>query len=348
MNITDLETKGIVAAKKANMDFWDLMKKITKKFFSELDQFRVSSADIYPYASGEVDEMADAVVKLIKKEHAYEFKGDIYFDISKAKDYGKLSHYKFRKKHFGTRVRLYDYYQHQAGDFLLWYKYKKSDGKIFWITKLGKGKPAWNTECPVMCKKYLKLPMDVHMGGVDNIFSHHENEIAIIEGLTGKKPAKYWIHIKHLMVEGKKMSKSLKNYYSLEELKERNFSMMAIKWLLLSEVYTRRVNFTLDKLKKFQNNFKNYKELIKSLKATEKEKKRNHIEKTVDRKKKLFFEALYDNLNFPKAFYHFKRLISKIRIWSQKNMLCKDCCKKILLTLKEFDKATGAFPVDFS
>ena len=109
--------------------------------------------------------------------------------------------------------------------------------------------PSWNAECPVLCSRFLKIPMDIHAGGLDNIFSHHENEIAQIQALTGKIPAKYWVHVRHLMVNGKKMSKTLKNYHSLGELKKMGFSPIAIKWLLLSKPYTKRVDLTIAKLK---------------------------------------------------------------------------------------------------
>lgn len=347
MNITDVETKGIVAAKQAKMDFWELMKKNTGVFFSELNEFRIIPADLYPLASESIGVMVKAVQEMMEKGFAYEYDGDIYFDISKSKTYGILSHSKFTEKHFKRRIRMYDYFQHQAGDFLLWYSYKKSDGNIFWNTSLGKGKPAWNAECPVLCLKFLKIPMDIHMGGIDNIFSHHENEIAQILALTNNVPAKYWVHVKHLMVDGKKMSKTLKNFYSIADLKQRGFSMMAIKWLLLSEVYTKRLNFTLEKLKNFEKQFSDYKETIELIKKATKRKETNSFESVIMRKRKLFFEALSDNLNFPKAFLHATNLLSEAKMKCKKGMLCNDCAKLLIETLNKFDTATGVFPTVF-
>jgi cysteinyl-tRNA synthetase len=345
MNITDVETKGIVAAKKQKIDFWKLMQRNTQRFFSELKDFRAMPASIYPKASGSIQEMALAVKRMLDSGHAYKHNGDIYFDVSKAKEYGVLSGHKFKKGDLGRRVRLYDYIQSKAGDFLLWYKYSKSDGKIFWNTALGKGKPAWNAECPALCMKYLKIPMDIHAGGQDNIFSHHENEIAQIRSLTGKMPAKYWFHVRHLMVNKHKMSKTLKNYHSIPELKKMGISMMAIKWLLLSEPYTRRLNFTMEKLRKYERYYDEFQKTMGGIKNTKKCKRREHFCPIVEEKRKQFFLALDDSLDFPKALEIALSLVCEADRRKKQGRLCKGCMKSFVKTIREFDKATGAFPV---
>ncbi|MFH0817768.1 MAG: cysteine--tRNA ligase [Candidatus Micrarchaeota archaeon] len=344
MNITDLETKGITAAKKARTEFWGLMDKNTKVFFDGLKEFRVIPATIYPRASRNVNEMVYAIKELMKKGYAYRQNGDVYFDISKSKNYGVLSRYKFTKKQLNSRVRLYDYQGFLAGDFLLWYGYRKSHGKICWNTEIGKGMPAWNAECPALCMKFLKIPMDIHAGGFDNIFSHHENEIAQIQSLTGKFPAKYWFHVRHLMVEGKKMSKSLKNYYSVKQLKDMGFSITAIKWLLLSKPYTKKVNFTLKKLREFEGKFKEFQKTVRHIKRVKRCRVKEHFCDVVLEKRALFFEALDDGLDFETAFMHAMDLILEASKRRKNGLLCKGCMREFMRAIREFDRATGAFP----
>ncbi len=345
MNITDLETKGLLAAKQAKTDFWKLMEKNTKIFFDGLGEFRVIPAASYPRASRNVKEMVGAVEAMIKRGHAYRLNGDAYFDISKSKNYGILSKYKFTKKELNNRVRLYDYQRFQAGDFLLWHRYRKSHGKIFWSTRLGKGMPSWNAECPALCMKFLKIPMDIHAGGFDNIFSHHENEIAQIQSLTGKIPAKYWFHVRHLMVDGKKMSKSLKNYYSVGQLKRMGFSVIAIKWLLLSKPYTKKLNFTLEGLREFETRYRCFKTTMRHIRNLKRCRTREHFCSVVLEKRRLFFEALDDGLDFGTACEHAMSLVEEANERRRKGLLCKGCMREFVKAIREFDGATGAFPI---
>lgn len=345
MNITDLETKGIAAARRQKVEFWGLMKRNTKLFFSEMGEFRVLPADVYPLASKSVNEMADAVEKMIEKGYAYRYGGDVFFDVSKSKGYGELTHYKFTRKQLNRRVRLYDYWMHLAGDFLLWYRYRKSYGKIYWSTKLGKGIPSWNAECPALCTKYLRIPMDIHAGGFDNIFSHHENEMAQVKALTGKPLAKYWFHVEHLMTEGRKMSKSLKNYESLEELKKAGFSTGAIKWLLLSAPYRKKLNFTKEKLVEFERRFGEYRRVVNAIRRVRRCKTKHKFKPVLEQKRKLFFEAMNDNLDTRTAFRNALELVDEAEGRRRNGLLCKRCAKAFLRTIKEFDRATGAFPI---
>jgi len=345
MNITDLETKGIVAAKRAGLDFWELMRRNTNIFFKEMKELRVLPASIYPRASKSAKAMSGAVENLIKKGYAYKLDGDVFFDISKSKNYGVLSKYKFTSKQLNSRVRLYDYQRFLAGDFLLWLHYRKSHGKLYWKTKLGKGIPSWNAECPVLCSRFLKIPMDIHAGGFDNIFSHHENEIAQIQALTGKIPAKYWFHVRHLMVDGKKMSKSLENYHSLAQLREIGFSITAIKWLLLSKPYTKKVNFTLAKLKEYEKRYGCYKKTLSGIKKLKRCKIKEHFCGRILEKRELFFEALDDSLDFPLALEHALELVNLAEERRRKGLLCKGCMRELLKAFREFDRATGCFPI---
>ncbi len=344
MNITDLETKGILASKREGVDFWKLMGENTKLFFQGVEEFRLIPADVYPRASESVQGMANAVKEMMRKGYAYKYNGDVYFDVSKASGYGELSHYRFDKKLLSGRVRLHDYNQGEAGDFILWYHYRKSHGKIFWNTALGRGMPSWNAECPVLCSKFLNLPMDIHAGGHDNIFSHHENEIAQIRALTGKMPARYWFHVRHLMVNGRKMSKTLKNYHSVEQLKKMGFSVPAIKWLLLSKPYTHKANFTIGNLRKYEKLYRCFRHTMRSIKGTKRCLSREHFCPVTVEKGIMFFEALDDCLDFPRAFEHAMKLVVEAEKRRKSGRLCKGCMKEFVATMREFDRATGAFP----
>jgi len=180
--------------------------------------------------------------------HTYEDKGSIYFKLSSFSEYGKLSHMDMDALQSGAsgRVDLDEYESEDARDFALWKAYTEDDGEVYWETELGKGRPGWHIECSAMAMKFLGPSFDIHCGGVDNIFPHHENEIAQSQCATGKNFVKYWMHCAHLVVDGKKMSKSLGNFYTLRDLVGKGLSPLAIRWVLLATHYRHPNNFAFD------------------------------------------------------------------------------------------------------
>jgi cysteinyl-tRNA synthetase len=190
--------------------------------------------------------MADAIERLSATGHTYETEGSIYFRIATFPEYGKLSHNDFSGIRAGARVDVDEYEKADARDFALWKAPK--EGEFFWDEKIGRGRPGWHIECSVMAIQYLGETLDIHAGGIDLIFPHHENEIAQSESLTGKPFARFWLHAEFLMVEGQKMSKSLGNYFTLRDIVGRGYAPEAVRYLLASVPYRKTLNFTFDGL----------------------------------------------------------------------------------------------------
>ena len=210
MNITDVDDKTIKGANKEGISLKEYTSRYEKSFFEDLETLNIDKADVFPRATEHIPEMVSIIKKLLKGRIAYKSEdGSVYYNISKFKDYGKLSHTKVKQLKEGARVKQDSYEKEEAKDFALWKAYDKEDGNVFWETEIGKGRPGWHIECSAMSIKHLGEHFDIHGGGVDLIFPHHENEIAQSEASTGKKFVNYWFHNEHLLVNGQKMSKSL-------------------------------------------------------------------------------------------------------------------------------------------
>src|SRR5438477_5129861 len=248
MNTTDVDDKIIrnaVAEKKSLAEYTALYEKA---FLDDCASLRLERPERLARATEHIPEMAQAIRKLAAKTYTYESDGSIYYRIAKFPEYGKLSHSDFSGMRSGARVDLDEYEKADARDFVLWKAPK--DGEPFWDTELGPGRPGWHIECSVMAIQYLGETLDVHAGGVDLVFPHHENEIAQSEALTGKPFAHFWLHSEFLLVEGQKMSKSLGNFFTLRDICEkRGFSPESIRYLLSSVPYRKGLNFTMEGLK---------------------------------------------------------------------------------------------------
>ena len=249
MNITDVDDKTI----KKSMDSKTSLKNITTKYISQfmkdIKWLDVYPADYYPKATDHINEMIFMIQKLIKNRLAYCAEdGSVYFDILSFEDYGKLANIQIKndlKSHF--KVLHDEYNSDSPQDFALWKARKPADGEVFWDSPWGEGRPGWHIECSAMSTKFLGKHFDIHCGGVDNIFPHHENEIAQSVGSNGTKFVNYWIHSEHLMVDGGKMSKSRFNFLTLEDLKKKGFISQSIRYQLLSGHYRTKISFSLHK-----------------------------------------------------------------------------------------------------
>ena len=243
MNITNVEDKIINKAVKENKTIAEITKPYEKIFFSDIKKLNIKKAEVYPKATKHIKEIISLINKIIKKKFAYQSDdGSIYFDISKFKKYGRLSELEKKELKISTRVSADEYQKEDARDFVLW-KAKKNN-EPSWPSPWGNGRPGWHIECSAMSIKYLGEYFDIHAGGVDNIFPHHENEIAQAEAATGKKFVNFWIHGEHLLVDGKKMAKSLDNFYNLEFLEKKGFNPLAFRYLILISHYRSKLNFT--------------------------------------------------------------------------------------------------------
>jgi cysteinyl-tRNA synthetase len=247
MNITDVDDKIIRNAVAQNKTLKEYTEIYTKAFLDDCAALRLERPERLVPATHDIADMVDAIQRLGAGNHTYDSEGSVYFRISTFPGYGKLSHNDFSGNIAGARVDVDEYEKSDARDFALWKAPK--EGEPSWETAIGPGRPGWHIECSVMAIKYLGETLDIHVGGVDLIFPHHENEIAQSESLTGKPFARFWLHAEFLMVEGQKMSKSLGNYFTLRDVLARGYQPEAIRYLLASVPYRKQLNFTFDGLK---------------------------------------------------------------------------------------------------
>ena len=246
MNITDVEDKIIAAAARTHTTLAEYTAPYEQAFFEDCAILRLERPERIAKATEHISEMVGAIEQLAAKGCTYSSEGSTYFRIASFPEYGKLSHNNFEGILSGARVDVDEYEKADARDFVLW-KSRKDD-EPFWRSPIGDGRPGWHIECSVMAMKYLGETLDIHAGGVDLTFPHHENEIAQSESLTGKPFSRFWLHSEHLQIESQKMSKSLGNFYTLRDLLEKGYQPEAVRYLLASHPYRKKLNFTFDGL----------------------------------------------------------------------------------------------------
>jgi cysteinyl-tRNA synthetase len=249
MNITDVEDRIIAKSQQAGLSIDDYTAKYIDALWEDFDALGCERPDIVPRATRHIPEMVTLIEKLLDTNHAYRSDGSIYYRIASFPEYGKLSKINFAGNIAGAseRIDTDKYEKEDARDFALW-KEPASTTEPSWDTDLGRGRPGWHIECSAMSMKYLGETFDIHAGGIDLVFPHHENEIAQSEGATGNQFVRYWIHFEHLKVEGETMSKSKGNYYTFRDIAAKGYSPAAIRYFLLSVPYNKQLNFTFDAL----------------------------------------------------------------------------------------------------
>jgi cysteinyl-tRNA synthetase len=296
MNITDVDDKTIHNAHAQGMTLKDFTAKYTEAFLEDSKTLHIELPDTMPRATEHIPDMIALIRSLEKKGYTYRKDGSVYFSLSRFPGYGKLSKADFSGAQSGMRVDLDKYDKENARDFVLW-KAKK-EGEDFWDTEIGPGRPGWHIECSAMSMKYLGETFDIHCGGVDLIFPHHENEIAQSECATGKPFVRYWIHPEFLIIEGEKMSKSLGNYFTLRDLLSKGHSPEAIRYLLLSVHYRKQLNFTTDGLQQAQASIQRLEDFVIHLKEkTNSEKPSPEFEPEVNAARERFIEAMDGDIN---------------------------------------------------
>lgn len=293
-NITDIEDKIINKAKEENKSIEEIGNKFTQSFVQDAGKIniRLENLAAQPKATEYIKKMIEFIQVLVRKEVAYlESDGSVYFDISKFPDYGKLSGVEKRELKTGTRILSDTYEKDDVQDFALWKSVQNDE--VGFDSPWGKGRPGWHIECSVMSQELLGNKLDIHVGGVDLIFPHHENEIAQSEAKTGESPfVKYWVHGAHMLVDGKKMSKSLNNFYTLQDMVKKGFDPLSLRYLYLQTHYKQEMNFTLEALQAAQTTLNR----LKSELAEMGESKYEYLGIERD-----FNDAINDDLNMPKA-----------------------------------------------
>ena len=248
MNLTDVDDKTIAGCRKADVPLAEFTARFKTAFFEDLAALRIKPADHYPAATApeHIARMISMIQTLQAQDIAYQAEdGSVYFRIARFPKYGCLAHLNLEELRPSGRIQNDEYEKESIGDFALWKAWQEEDGDVFWESPWGRGRPGWHIECSAMATALLGPQLDIHCGGVDNIFPHHEAEIAQPECVTGLQFARYWLHCAHLMVDGQKMSKSAGNFYTLRDLLERGYSGREIRYALLSVHYRLPLNFTL-------------------------------------------------------------------------------------------------------
>jgi cysteinyl-tRNA synthetase len=251
MNLTDVEDKTIRNSRAARLPLEQFTAQFKKAFFEDCATLRIKRADHFPAAtdSENIKKMIEMISELVGQDIAYQADdGSVYFRINRFPEYGRLAHLNLEELRPSGRIRNDEYEKEQIGDFALWKAWDEEDGEVGWESPWGRGRPGWHIECSAMATRILGAQLDIHCGGVDNIFPHHEAEIAQSESVTGKKFVRYWLHSAHLVVDGQKMSKSLGNFYTLRDLLDRGFTGREIRYALIRVNYRLPLNFTFEGL----------------------------------------------------------------------------------------------------
>ncbi|ASD30913.1 cysteine--tRNA ligase [Chlamydia abortus] len=269
MNITDVDDKTLAGACKNNISLDTYTAPFIQAFFEDVATLHILPADAYPRATHYIPQMLVAIRKLLDDGIAYIGQDhSVYFSIKEFPSYGKLSQLQLQNLQCCSRIASDEYDKENLSDFVLWKAYDKHrDGHIYWESPFGKGRPGWHLECSIMAMELLGPSIDIHAGGVDNIFPHHENEIAQSESLSHQPFSRYWLHSEHLLVDGKKMSKSLGNFFTLRNLLDRGFSGAEIRYMLLQSHYRMQLNFTEEGLMACRQALKRLRDFISRLES---------------------------------------------------------------------------------
>jgi cysteinyl-tRNA synthetase len=300
MNLTDVDDRIIANAAAAGVSIRDYTEKYVQAFFDDCKTLSIEAPEHWIRATDHIEDMVKLIERLRQKTFTYDSEGSIYYRIAKFPSYGKLSKIDLSGIQAGARVDVDRYEKESARDFALWKAPKP--GEHFWETEIGKGRPGWHIECSAMAMKYLGETLDIHTGGIDLAFPHHENEIAQSEAATGKPFVRYWLHAEHLLVEGEKMSKSLGNFFTLRDLFEKGYKPSTLRFLLASVPYRKQLNFTFDGLQQAANSVERLRNFVARLKQGKfPAGKQKVMEARVQEAAEEFDAGLSDDLNTARA-----------------------------------------------
>lgn len=313
MNITDVDDKIIDNAKRRGVSISEYTSQYAKAFFEDMETLRLEKPEVTPLATDHIDQMVDLIQKLRQQDHTYESEGSIYYRIRSFADYGRLSRLDLSEAQAEGRIDADEYTKENPRDFVLW-KAKK-EGEASWETPLGPGRPGWHVECSAMSMEYLGESFDIHVGGIDLVFPHHENEIAQSEAATGKPFVRHWVHSEFLLVDGEKMAKSKGNQYTLRDLLDRGFDPMAVRYLLQSVHYRKQLNFTFEGVKQSQSALDRVNDFLLRVHEVPDESPENtDLSSRIAKAGQDFEKALDDDLNTSSALAALFELIKDVNV----------------------------------
>lgn len=345
MNLTDVDDRIINESKAAGKTIDEFVQPFIVAFWEDFDALRLERPEVAPRATHHIAEMIEIIQTLLENGRAYKSDGSIYYRISAFPEYGKLSKINFAGNISGAsgRVDTDKYDKENAQDFALW-KFVPEDEPAGWDAPFGRGRPGWHIECSAMSMKYLGETFDIHAGGVDLKFPHHENEIAQSEGASRKLFAKYWLHSEHLKVEGETMSKSLGNYYTFRDLVEKGYTPTAIRYLLLSVPYHKQLNFTFETLDGAEHTIERLRDFRKRLREARLTDGINtDLQEKVNGFLDDFEEAMDDNLNTSVALAALHNMVREVNTALAHEVLCTEDRSLILHIIDNFDTVLGIF-----
>lgn len=338
MNITDVDDKIIRNAAREHKSVKEYTKQYEEGFLEDMRTLNLEQPERIVLATDHIQKMAEFIKKLEEKGFAYRTEdGSYYFKISRFPQYGKLSKKDFAGMEVGARVDVDEYEKDDARDFALWKAPK--EGEAFWETPIGKGRPGWHIECSVMSMEYLGPSFDLHAGGEDLIFPHHENEIAQSEALTGQPFARFWMHVRFLLVEGEKMSKSAGNFFTLRDLLLKGHKPSSIRYLLASVPYRKQLNFTFDGLQQAAHSVERLRNFKSRLEMAQLPAGKNEtVQKLAEQAKTQMRTGLEDDLNTAQALAAMFDLVREVNTIADQNQLRQEDKQPLLEALAQFDE----------
>jgi len=348
MNLTDVDDKTIRDSQAEKLPLKEFTARYIKAFFEDLQKLRIHPAAVYPAATEHIPEMIELIQKLFDKGYAYIAEDkSIYFAIDKFAPYGKLANIDRENQRAGVRIKTDEYAKDSVADFALWKAWDDKDGDVVWDSPWGKGRPGWHIECSAMAMKYLGATFDIHTGGIDNMFPHHEDEIAQSEGANECKYVNYWLHCAHLMVNGENMSKSLGNFFTLRDLENQGRSGREIRYVLMGTHYRKKLNFTFDALDQAKETLRKFDDCFVRLAAADGNGDSDSDAQSAAAKAVADFKAaMFDDLNTAEAAASIFGLFHDANKFLAAGTLSAAGAKNILDAFRTFDCVWACLDVD--
>ncbi len=347
MNLTDVDDKTIRNSRAAKISLQEFTAKYKQSFFEDLKTLNIDPAEVYPAATDHVQEMIALIQALMDKGFAYQAEDkSIYFTIAKFPQYGKLARIDMENQRAGVRIKTDEYAKDSVADFALWKAWDENDGDVCWDSPWGKGRPGWHIECSAMSMKYLGQTFDIHTGGIDNMFPHHEDEIAQSESANGCRYVNYWLHCDHLIVNGEKMSKSLGNFFTLRDLAEKGYAGAELRWVLLGTHYRKKLNFSFDACEQARIMLKKFNEFFLRLKEANGSGGDEEINSFTAKCRSDFAAALADDLNIAEAIASVFALQHEANRLIDLGKMSPAGAETVRAQFRDFDKIFAVFNVD--